>query len=237
MKRGIGTASFPFVDPRQDPRPDGDEPLRWYFDRRAGTVQGPLEMASFRDRSLLVALEPGQVGLLVESGEIRAVFLTGSHLLRVGEGPERVDPRARLIMLDTERPLPVRWGETSPESEPRRAGAPDAPPPGSAGIAIVDPARFHAAFLRNSESCGEQFLQRLIGVLVQSRLEGLISPWRAAGSPAEATTLSERLASLAPGDLNASLEPYGIACTALRWDPVAPPARETQPTPAELVPA
>jgi hypothetical protein len=200
--------------------PDGDA-LPWRFDRRAGTVQGPLEMASFRGRALRLTLEPGQVGLLVADGDIRISYASGDHLLQVGTTPGEIDPSARLVMLDTERPLSVRWGETP---DWRELGEADGTRPrGTAGIAITDPARFYAAFLRYAETCDEPFLRRLIGTLVQSRIGMLLAPGgtgrRATSEPRNPATLCERLSMLTPSDLNPSLEMYGIACTALACDP------------------
>jgi len=215
--------AFPGPEPAPAPAADEDA-VRWYFVPGAGVVQGPLEMASFGDRSLLVTLEPGQVGLLARAGEIRAVLHAGEHLLRVGSGPGRIDPAARLIVLETGRPLAVSWDE-SPRSD--FADPAHSLPGGSAAIAIVDPVRFHGAFLRNAETCGEPFLTRLIGTLVQAHLTGILaaalgSGRRASPSPADAAAVRERLTHLAPTDLDAGLEGYGIACTALAWSAAAP---------------
>ena len=213
-------------DPGQNPQTGRTDEQTWRFHRDGGTIQGPLAMSSFQGRPLRLTLEPGQAGLLVVEGEVRSVRSAGAPELAVG-GPTGVDPRTQLLMLDLERPLPVRWGEAPDWRELCEGGA---HPRGTAGITIADPIRFHAAFLRHAETCDEPFLRRLIGTLVQSRIGVLLagpgSGRRTAYAPTDTATLRDRLAGLAPSDLNASLQGYGIACATLVCEPFPPAAPE-----------
>ncbi len=200
--------------------PGEREPVVWSFDPRDGVVQGPLDLRSFADASLLLQLRAGQTALLVQDGAPRRVWLEGAHLLPVGSQPAAIPPEARLFMLDTRSVLACRWGEVSPLRLPGGTTA-----RGSCAFRIVAPSCFYEAFLQHAETAGEGFVRRLLGALVQARLETRLV---AAADADEALRL---LASLGPVDLAAGWEEFGVQCVAFAPDGFA---RAPAPRPAEV---
>lgn len=241
--------------------PDAQAPVPWSFDADTGIVQGPLELCAFRGRALLVTLQPGQVGLLTVDGGLRAVLLGGRHCLRVGAADEPARPgvsdgdgnrpradgcpaSARLMVIDTARPLRVRWGEASPlrcrdcpvRQADGRPGCEHGQAPGAetlrgdCEVLINNPVSFYHAFLRRAETVGEPFLCRLIGTLVQARLEELLAD---AEGNAE---VGRRLAAMTPQQLERRLGAYGIACLAFACDSPAAEERSRAPLPSRQPP-
>ncbi|MHB8077931.1 MAG: hypothetical protein ACYDIE_01575 [Candidatus Krumholzibacteriia bacterium] len=210
---------------------DAPPPTPWSFDPRDGAVQGPLELGSFAGSGLRLQLARGQTGLLAHNHGVRATWFEGSHLLRVGHGPGQLPPEGRLFMFADNVALACRWGETSP---PAAAGRTDAPR-GNCAFHIVAPTLFYDVFLRHAETTGEAFIRRLLGTLVQARIEERVA---AAGDPARP---SPRLAAeLTPADLADGWSELGVSLSALTCDPTgAARGREAsrpagQPAPARV---
>ena len=210
---------------------DAPPPTPWSFDPRDGAVQGPLDLGSFAGSGLQLQLARGQTGLLTRNHGVRATWFEGSHLLRVGDGPGQIPPDGRLFMIATDAPLDCRWGENVPPGAP---GRPDAPH-GGCVFQIVSPTRFYDVFLRHAETTGEAFIRRLLGTLLQTRLEERLAD---AADPARPPRLLA--SSLTADDLAGGWNELGVALTALTCDRSAGDrAREAarpagQPTPARV---
>lgn len=188
---------------------DAAPPTPWSFDPRDGAVQGPLELGSFAGGGLHLQLARGQTGLLARGNVVRATWIEGTHLLRVGDGPGQIPPDGRLFMLATDLPLNCRWGEAV---APGGAGRPDVPR-GDCAFHIVAPTLFYDVFLRHGEATGEAFIRRLLGTLVQARLEERLA------DEAAATSSPHRLPEiLTPADLAGGWSELGVALTTLTCD-------------------
>ena len=171
----------------------GAGPLAWSGGPDDGVIEGPLDLASFAGRSLQLRLETGHLALLTLDGELRAALLDGGHLLRIGEEAGDVPPGARLLFLDTERPLAVRWSGAALTGE--------------ADLRVADPALFFNAFLRHAEEVGEPFIRRVAATLLQDRLARWLDG-QAAAAPAPGVSLP----AVTPALVAPWLAAVGLAC-------------------------
>lgn len=187
---------------------DAPPPTPWSFDPRDGAVQGPLELGSFAGGGLHLQLAPGQTGLLARNHAVRATWFEGAHLLRVGTGAGQLPPDGRLFMISTDTPLDCRWGGMVPPGESAR---PDAPR-GHGTFHIIAPTLFYDVFLRHAETAGEAFVRRLLGTLLQTRIEERLA------DPADATFPPRILAAnLTPADLAEGWSEMGVTLSALTF--------------------
>lgn len=189
---------------------DAAPPTPWSFDPRDGAVQGPLELGSFAGGGLLLQLARGQTGLLAHDHAARATWFEGSHLLRVGIGPGQIPPGGRLFMIATDAPLGCRWGEATPPEAAGRSG----PPRGNCTFHVVAPTLFYDVFLRHAETTGEAFIRRLLGTLVQARIEERLADAADDAHPSRRSPVN-----LTPADLADGWSELGVALTALTCDP------------------
>ena len=192
---------------------DATPPTPWSFDPRDGTIQGPLDLGSFNDGGLLLQLAPGQTALLACHNAVRSTWFEGSHRLRIGTGPGQIPSDGRLFMIATTVGLDCRWGDAIPPATAARSDALR----GSCTFHIASPTVFYNTFLKHAETTGEAFIRRLLGTLMQSRLEERLS------AIADRTrTPRQLLSDLRAEDLADGWQELGVALTAFACDQAAP---------------
>jgi len=201
--------------------PQDDEPIVWTIDPALGLVQGPLELQFLRGRKVSLILEPGQLALLTEDQEVRAVYLDGRHLLDVGTGRRQVSPACRLVFLSAAGELDFRWTAAAPlawgEGEEQALI-------GTCSLRIDGPAAFHATFIAGVENCEADFRLRLIEQVLRGVFEDMLRG--VDGRALSCSDVQMRLGRLAPADLDDDLEPYGLACVQLAVYTAQPPVED-----------
>jgi len=202
----------------------GDEgPLAWTLDHRKGLIQGPLDLEFLRGRKISLVLEPGQMAMLIQESDLKAVYLDGAHYLDIGHGNHQVPAEARLIFLAADRHINLNWSS----QDPLRLGTnPDEALIGGCSLAIDGPARFFRTFLDTPEIPNPDFLVRLIDQLVRDVLEEFLGNLFDPEAPSEPAEIQSRLTRLAPEDLADDLAPCGLACVNLAIYTAAPPVED-----------
>jgi len=168
-----------------------------------GLIQGPLDLEFLRGRKISVVLEPGQMAMLIQDSELKAVYLDGAHYLDIGHGSHQVPAESSLIFLAANRHINLMIGGCS--------------------LTIDGPARFYRTFLDTPDMPESDFLVCLIDQFVRGVLEeflGSLFDPAAAPSPAE---IQSRLTRLTPKDLADDLAPCGLSCVNLALYTAAPP--------------
>lgn len=184
-------------------------PLTWTVDPAKGSIQGPLDLGFLDGRRISLVLAEGQQALLVQDGQLRAVYLDGAHCLEIGPGRGQVDPGCRLVFLALDSALQASWTR----QEPLVGG--DAPLVGSCALRIDWPSRFFGTFLRGLDTPEPAFIGRLVAQCVRGLCETLLAG-RPSGSPLPT-----------PADLQDGLAACGLVCTHLSLaslEPVQPAA-------------
>jgi len=202
-----------------DSIPADEGPLEWTLDHRQGLVQGPLDLEFLRGRKMSLALEPGQMALLVQEGDLQAVYLDGAHYLDIGHGAHQVPAGGKLVFLAADRHINLNWSH----QDPLFLGQGNGPAIiGGCSLAIEAPARFYRTFLNTPETPDPAFLTRLIDQLVRGVIEDFLGELfdGMASGPAE---IQPRLTRLVPEELDDELAPCGLACVNLAIYTAAPP--------------
>ena len=203
--------------------PPDEGPLEWTLDHRQGLIQGPLDLEFFRGRKISLVLEPGQLAMLVQDHELKAVYLDGAHYLDIGHGNHQVPAESKLIFLAIDRHINLNWSQETP----LRLGTNGSEALiGGCSLTVDGPVRFYQTFLDTPEMPDPEFLTKLIDQLVRGILEdflGTLFDPAAVPGPAE---LQSRLMRLAPEDLADHLLPCGLACLNLALYTAAPPVEE-----------
>jgi hypothetical protein len=200
--------------------PPDEGPLEWTLDHRRGLIQGPLDLEFLRGRKVSLVLEPGQLALLVENGELQAVYLDGAHYLDIGHGNHQVPAESRLIFLACDRDINLNWSREAPlllGPGQREALI------GGCSLTVDAPARFYQTFLNTPELPDPAFLIRLIDQLVRGVLEEFLIDLFGSGTLPGPMEMQSRLTRLAPADLADHLVPCGLACVNLALYTAAPP--------------
>ncbi len=196
-------------------RPPDHEPVQWELDSDSGVVQGPLDLDFFAGRRLLLRLEPGQVALLIDDGNVRTVYLEGRHTILVGTGAGTVPPGCELVFLAIDRPLSVTWDERQALWLPDGSGrAVRIPISGGCSCRIADATRFFDAFLRFGDGSGEAFALQIIDCLIRSRIEESTAK-RCGADESTPDSPREYIDSLQPADMDPGLDQLGLVCTSL----------------------
>ena len=200
--------------------PADEGPLEWTLDHKQGLIQGPLDLEFLRGRKISVVLEPGQMAMLIQESELKAVYLDGAHYLDIGHGSHQVPAESSLIFLAANRHINLNWSRQAPM---RLGPNNDDALIGGCSLTIDGPARFYRTFLDTPEMPEPDFLVCLIDQFVRGVLEeflgNLFDP-AAAPSPAE---IQSRLTRLTPKDLADDLAPCGLSCVNLALYTAAPP--------------
>lgn len=204
--------------------PAAGVPLEWSVDPAQGSIQGPLDLEFLRDKRMVLLLEEGQQALLIQDGQLRAVYLDGLHHLEIGAGKGQISPSGRLLFLAMDVPLQLSWSRSNPL---RWGPAAHETLIGSCALRVAWPGRFFGTFLLGVESPDPGFVQRLIDQAVRGLFEEVVKDF--AGNGLDAAALQARLMRLSPGDLNEDLNEFGLACTHLAVYTAAPPAEELAP--------
>jgi hypothetical protein len=219
MSHGDGAGGFGLGSGRDwSTAPREGEPIVWSVDPSGGLVQGPLELEFLRGRRIALVLEPGQMALLTEEQDVRAVFLDGRHTLEIGTGRRQVSPACRLLFLTTTDALDFRWSAAEPlvwGDEPWQALI------GTCRLDIAGPNAFHETFIAGVESCDTGFRRRLIEQIVRSVFEDVLQG--VGGGRPTCADVQARLARLTTDDLNDDLQAYGLQCTHLAVYTAQPP--------------
>ncbi|MDX2473290.1 MAG: hypothetical protein QNL91_06230 [Candidatus Krumholzibacteria bacterium] len=203
--------------------PTEGQPIEWSLDPKQGRIQGPLDLEFMRDQRMSLILEEGQQALLVQDGQLKAVYLDGAHYLEVGEGKRQIDPSCQLMFLALEESLQMSWSCSTPlQWGPQEHQALI----GSCSLRVEWPSRFFATFLQGHRNSDPGFTERLIDQMVR----GLFAEILAVGEDNEAVPgpaqIQEHLMRLTPADLNDDLNACGLNCTQLAVFTLAPPIED-----------
>ncbi len=159
--------------------------LRWENDAKHPHRSDPQLLAPYAERSICIEVQRDQVALILRDHEVVAALLPGLHQsvggsLETGWAapPDRVasnsgqcpksDAHCSLASSDSVLFLPtgnmpaICWKSD-------QAGAPSFG--GSAATMLIDPIRFYASFLRNSEDLAAQQLEDILQCLILDAVE------------------------------------------------------------------
>ncbi|MFH2052960.1 MAG: hypothetical protein ABIK96_10890 [bacterium] len=198
-------------------------PVEWSLDPAQGTIQGPLDLAFFRDHQLLLHLEADQVGLLTREGHLDRILLGGRHLLNIGQGRNRIAPEHELVLMVLDQVFPLNWTRLNPVSwgpEPCR------PLLGECTVGIRGPAAFFNTFMAGSRHLEPAFLQRLIDQTVRGLLEQALTGADFDPASVAFPELQARISRLGPDLLQDQLAVFGLTCTGLAVYTAAPAGPE-----------
>ncbi len=200
--------------------PEDEGPIEWTLDHRQGLVQGPLDLEFLRGRKISLALEPGQMALLVQGGDLKAVYLDGAHYLDVGHGNHQVPADGKLVFLAANRNITLNWSRQTPL---HLGNGWEEALIGGCSLAIDGPARFFRTFLDTREMPDPEFLDRLIDQMVRGILEDMLGTMFGRTESPGPGEIQSRLTRLNPEDLADELAPCGLACVNLAIYTAAPP--------------
>jgi hypothetical protein len=206
-----------------DTLPPDEGPLEWSLDHRQGLIQGPLDLEFLRGRKVSLVLEPGQMALLTQDDDLKAVYLDGAHYLDIGHGNHQVPADGKLIFLAADRNIHLNWSHETPL---RLGENCDEELIGGCSLAIDGPARFYRTFLDTPEMPDPDFLGRLVDQLVRGVLEEFLGVMFDSTSNPGPAEIQSRLMRLTPEDLADHLVPCGLACVNLALYTAAPPVEE-----------
>ena len=203
--------------------PADEGPLEWTLDHRQGLIQGPLDLEFLRGRKISLVLEPGQLAMLIQDSDLKAVYLDGSHYLDIGHGNHQVPAESQLIFLATNRHIKLNWSPQAPLllGQNRDKGL-----IGGCSLTIDGPARFYRTFLNTPEMPDPDFLVHLIDQLVRGVLEEILSDLFDPTATPEPAEIQSRLTRLVPEELADDLAPCGLACVNLAIYTAAPPVED-----------
>ncbi|MFH1843184.1 MAG: hypothetical protein ABIF77_08240 [bacterium] len=192
-----------------------EDVIYWSIDPDEGLVQGPLDLGFMRGKLLHLALSRHQLALHVRSGELQAVFLEGTHAMRVGPARGQLPQDSELLFLQMDLPFAFLWSGTESVWIPTRDDQPqELRIDGECNCLITGPERFYATFLRNAETQGEPFMRRLIDTLIRSQCAQRLGN-ELHGRPLTTEAVSAAAAKLIPEDLSPELAKYGLSCSQL----------------------
>jgi len=200
--------------------PVDEGPIEWTLDHRQGLIQGPLDLEFLRGRKISLALEPGQMALLIQDKDLKAVYLDGAHYLDIGHGNHQVPADSSLVFLAANRHINLNWSRQTPLELGHTC---DEALIGGCSLAIDGPARFYRTFLDTPEMPDPEFLARLIDQMVRGILEDMLGTMFGSTETAGPAEIQSRLTRLTPEDLADDLAPCGLACVNLAIYTAAPP--------------
>jgi len=203
--------------------PADEGPLEWILDHRQGLIQGPLDLEFLRGRRMALVLEPGQMALLLQDKELKAVYLEGAHYLDIGHGTHQVPAGGSLVFLVANGGIHLNWSRQAPvKLGPHLTQALI----GGCSLAIDAPARFYHTFLDAETIPEPEFLGRLIDQLVRGILEDILGGLFLGAAVPGPGEIQSRLTRLTPADLDDDLAPCGLTCVNLAVYTAAPPVED-----------
>ena len=203
--------------------PADEGPLEWTLDHRHGLIQGPLDLEFLRGRKISLVLETGQMAMLIQDDDLKAVYLDGAHYLDIGHGSHQVPAESHLIFLATNRHINLNW---SPQAPLRLGPNRDEALIGGCSLTIDGPARFYRTFLNTPDMPDPDFLVHLIDQLVRGVLEEFLGDLFDSAATHEPAEIQSRLTRLVPEELADDLAPCGLACVNLAIYTAAPPVED-----------
>ena len=195
---------------------DEENILEWTVDRQNGLVQGPLDLGFLRGRRVLVALEPGQMALLVADNRLQAVYLDGGHILEIGNGKRQVPTTSCLVFLAADQELRLRWTKLDPV---QGKGLPATGAIGHCSLAVDGPASFYDTFLAGTTAWDEQSLLRAVDAAARRALEEMLEGCAGLSE----SELQTRLTELDAEQLSEFLAEYGLRCNQIAVYTATPP--------------
>jgi hypothetical protein len=206
--------------------PDGI--TEWTMDPNQGTVQGPLDLGFFLDRTFRLVLKDDQVALLTEAGNLRSVYFGGTHLLEIGNDRGRIAPDCRLAFLDLGQVFKLSWSRMNPVVWGREH---DQALIGKCSLRIIDAEKFYRTFLAGNRLWEPAFLQRLVEQVARGAVEALLTESGLEPRSVSFAELQARITRLHADDLTGPLEAFGLTCDNLAVYTAAPPIGESQERP------
>lgn len=199
--------------------PVEEQSLTLIFEPNQGFVQGPWRLDELRGQRLNLALEPGQMGLLVQDGTLQAVFLDGAHSLEIGLGSGQISPDSHVLMLNPQKPIGLRWRKEAPI--PIGAST-NLGIIGHCQLNITRPARFYLNFLAELDTIDIEAVIAHMDQTVRTTLADILGGHCQYGDLQDAE-LQSRLTRLQPADLTEELEVVGLECLHLATYTSVPP--------------
>ncbi len=203
-----------------DSLPADEGPLEWTLDHKQGLIQGPLDLEFLRGRKISLVLEPGQMAMLIQDSDLKAVYLDGAHYLDIGHGNHQVPAESSIIFLAANRHINLNWSREAPM---RLGQNNDEALIGGCSLTIDGPARFFRTFLDTPEMPEPEFLICLIDQFVRGALEEFLGNLFDPAATPSAAEIQSRLTRLTPEDLADDLAPCGLSCVNLAIYTAAPP--------------
>lgn len=199
--------------------PRQNQLLEWSMDTSGDFIQGPLDLAFLKGKTVCLNLDPGQLALLAEGSRLRTIYLDGGHILKVGSDPGQIPPESSLVFLATDCPVDLRWTFGSPIELP---GPGIRHVIGNCQLNISNPSRFFAAFLGKA---GPIDLENVSDDIEKAARQALTDYLAAACSdgPGFQACLQTTLMSLPAETLTEDLLGSGLTCTHLALYTAQPP--------------
>ena len=214
LSSGRNWNSFPLKQKQYEWSMEADGPL----------VQGPLEMESLRDQVMLLTLEPGQFGLLVNNDSLKALYLDGVHNLDIGEHGNQIQPESLLFFLSTDKSVAFRWTSNSEHGFTTSDGTKII---GRCSVRIEKPARFYHRNLRTMTDWSPEAVESHLEPLVQQAFNKLLAEVCQAEFD-HAGGLQSTLMNLGASQLDEFLEEHGLFCESIGAYTAAPPVEDWQ---------
>jgi hypothetical protein len=210
--------------------PDQEQALEWSLDPAGDFVQGPLKLVFMRGKRILLNQEEGQLALLQEAGELRAVYLEGGHILEVGTQQGQASPESSLIFVSCAQPVHLRWTHGNPIDLPW-VGKQHLI--GSCSLVVAGPAAFYDKFMRGQSTIEAPLIRDAMESVARQALMDYLTGTRI-GEQADPVGLQSTLMNLQAETLSDELAPFGLDCVHLSLYTAAPPVEEgTEPASAE----
>jgi len=222
---------------------DSSRVVTWTAARPPRAVEGPLDLACFADRVLILELEPAQVACRETGGCLRQVILDGAHRLDIGTAGGQIPPQGRLYFLRPDVPIGWRWHKDAHlviATDPAGVSDGDAAAGvrlalrGLCSLHIADPVRFYTEILRGLADVQPEHLAGVLDALVRSQLATHLQPLIRRGD-LDQLRAQVLLTNLTAADLSDDLGELGLgclhlaACTAHIHAPSAAPAPPMTP--------
>jgi len=208
--------------------PGETETYEWSVDPEHGLVQGPLDLEFLRGHRIHLSLAEGQIALLIQGPDLRAVYLDGGHILDIGRGDQQIPPECHLIFVATGRGLDTRWTRNAPLDLGHQTDV-----IGSCALGVTAPTRFYATFLAGNDTWDEAFIARVVHQTVSAAMTEILD-----GVADDPVRLQTRLTGLDPSELDDELAPYGLSCYRIALYTSAPPVEsDSVETAGQFTPA
>ena len=199
--------------------PAHENAMEWSVDPEGGLVQGPLDLEFLRGKRVHLALEPGQMALLVGENQLQAVYLDGGHQLDIGQGAKQIPTSSSLIFLASSRPIQLRWTKLDPVTWNNQHGLETI---GHCSLFIDAPTRFYRSFLEKTTCWDEQSIHQEIDAAARNALKTILEASFPGGQASEAE-IQSRLTNLNPEEVAEGLAEHGLACSQVAVYTAVPP--------------